>query len=139
MQNKSGADIPRKNEQLVVGYEFPPTSYKLDMPLISKYLEAVGSRQQDPSASGFVPPTAIAAYAMTAMSHSLLLPSGTIHASQELESFKAVPIGSTISCRGRIARKIDRGELHLMLIELDALDLDGETVLSGRATLVLPS
>ena len=139
MQNRSDTDVPIEHEQLAVGHEFPPASYDLDTSLVSRYLEAAGSKQRDPSISGFVPPMAIAAYAMTAMAHSFLPPAGTIHASQELEFFKAVPIGTTISCHSRIARKIDRGKLHLIVIELDALDSDGESVLSGKATLVLPS
>jgi hypothetical protein len=47
-------------EGLTPGYEFPPASYELSASLISKYLKAV-----DSSSVEFVPPLAIAAYAMT--------------------------------------------------------------------------
>ena len=135
MQNKGNSGLPLSFDQLVAGYEFPPASYELDAPLISKYLEATGRGGETEA----VPPLAIAAYAMNALSKSLVLPPGSIHASQELEFFKLVPIGTTISCHSRVAQKIERGKLHLLTIEFDALNQDKEKVLSGKATLVLPS
>jgi len=140
MQNKNNDSLPIKFEQLVIGYEFPPSSYELKASVISKYLEAVGSPSgQDSSAAEFVPPMAIAAYTMTAMSQVLSLPPGSIHAAQELEFIKLVPVGTTISCQGRVAQKVDRGSLHLLVIELDALNQDKEKVLTGQATIVMPS
>ena len=86
-----------------------------------------------------MPPLAIAAYVMTALSKSVILPPGSIHASQELEFFKLVPVGTSISCRSRVAQKLNRGKLHLLMIELEALNRDEEKVLSGKATLILPN
>ena len=129
MQNKG---LPLSFDQLVTGYEFPITSYKLDLSIISKYLIAVGLQSAE-----FVPPLAIAAYAMTALSKSLVLPPGSIHASQELEFFQSVPMGATIYCQGRVAQKLSRGKLNLLTIELSALNQAKEKVLSGKATLVL--
>jgi len=108
--------------------------------VIAKYLEAVGrpSGQGSPTLE-FVPPMAIAAYTMLVMLQSLSLPPGSIHASQELEFFKLVPVGTTINCRGRVAQKLNRGNLHLLVIELDALNQEQEKVLSGQATIVAPS
>jgi len=140
VQSKGNNGLPLSFDQLVAGYEFPVTSYELDASIISKYLEAVGRRsEQHALATKFVPPLVIAAYTMTALSKSLVLPPGSIHASQELEFFKLVPIGITINCRGRVTQKLSRGKLRLLVIELDALNQDEEKVLSGKATLVLPS
>lgn len=129
---------PISFEQLVAGYEFPSTSYQLSEPVISKYLEAVGG-QQHFLTSGIVPPLAIAAYAMTALSQSFSVPPGSIHASQEFEFLKLVPIGTTISCGGKIAQKVQRGRLHLVVLEINALNQDKEKVLSGKATIAVPS
>ncbi|MBI2831353.1 MAG: MaoC family dehydratase [Chloroflexi bacterium] len=127
-------------EQLAVGYEFPSTSYQLSPQLISKYTEAVGAQSEEKSpVAGFVPPLAIAAYIMTAMTKTVSLPPGTIHASQELEFLKPVPIGTTISCTSKVAQKVQRGKLNLLMIQLEALDQDKGKVLSGKATLVLPA
>ncbi len=123
-------------EKLVPGFEFAPVSHKLDASLISKYLAAVGAGE---CLVGYVPPLAIAAYVMNALTKSLVLPPGSIHAAQELEFFKMVPIGTTISCQGRVAQKLNRGKLHMLVIELDALNQGGDKVLSGKATLILPN
>jgi len=119
--------------ELVPGYEFPPASYELDTLLVAKYIKAV-----DSSADKIVPPLAVAACAMTAMSGVLLLPPGVIHASQEFEFFKLVPIGATVDCHARVAQKITRTKMHMLVLELSVFDEDRERVQSGKATIVLP-
>lgn len=121
-------------EELTPGYEFPPASYELSPSLISKYLKAV-----DIQGGEFVPPLAIAAYAMSATAESLSLPPGSIHASQELEFLKLVPIGSKVNCQARVARKLTRGKLHMLVLELNVFDQNKEKVQSGKATVMLPA
>ena len=82
---------------------------------------------------------AIAAFTMAAVAEAMDLPDGAIHASQELEFFKMVPVGATIDCRGRVAQNINRGKLNLLAIELEALDQNQEKVLGGQATLIISS
>jgi len=129
---------PISFEELAVGYEFPATSYELSQSLIAQYLEAVGGQQYFLT-SGVVPPLAIAAYAMTALSQSFSVPPGSIHAAQEFEFLKLVPIGSTVSCGGKIVQKVQRGRLHLLVLEINALNQDKEKVLSGKATVAVPT
>ena len=123
-------------EELIPGYEFPPANYKLSASLVSKYLKAV-----DSSGDGFVPPLAITACAIAAMAGSFSLPPGAIaiHASQELEFFKLVPIGATIECHTRVARKITRGKMSMLILELDVFDQSKARVQSGKATVALPT
>ncbi len=125
---------PPSFKQLPIGYEFPPSSYELSASVIGKYLEAVGE-SPDFLKSGVVPPLAIAACAMAALSQSFTVPPGSIHASQELEFLKLVSIGATISCGGKIAQKLERGRLNLVVLEINALNQDGEKVLTGKATI----
>ena len=140
MERKGSNAFPISIDELAIGYEFPPASYELKASVTSKYLEAVGRQnKQFPAELEFVPPLSIAAYVMTALSKSLLLPPGSIHAAQELEFFQLVPVGTTINCRGRVAQKLQRGKLHMLMIALEALNQDKEKVLSGEATLILPS
>jgi acyl dehydratase len=136
MENKEGTASTSLKE-LPIGHEFPSVSYELNQAVIEKYIGAVGE-SQDFLKSGVVPPLAIAACAITALSNSFAVPPGTIHAAQELEFLKIVPIGSTISCGGRIAHKLERGRLNLISIEISAVDRDDETVLSGKATIAVP-
>ena len=123
-------------EELIPGYEFPPATYELSASLVSKYLKAV-----DSAGDGFVPPLAITACAIAAMTGSFSPPSGTvvIHASQELEFFKLVPIGATIECHTGVAQKITRGKMSMLILELEVLDKGKEKVQSGRATIALPT
>ena len=120
-------------EELAPGYEFPPASYELSSTLISKYVKAV-----DSPGSEFVPPLAIAAYAMSVMAGSLSFPPGTIHASQEFEFFKLVPIGTVIDCHTKVIRKLARTMMRMLVLELNIFDENKERVQSGKATLVLP-
>jgi len=128
---------PASFEQLAVGHEFPSTSYQLTESVISKYVEAVGE-QRDFLTSGIVPPLAIAAYAMSALAKAFSVPPGSIHASQELEFLKAVPIGATISCGGKVVQKVERGRLNLIVLEINAITQDKEKVLTGKATIAIP-
>jgi hypothetical protein len=129
---------PLSFKQLPVGFEFPPISYELTEPVIGKYLEAVGE-EIDLLTSGIVPPLAIAACAMTALSQSFTVPPGSIHASQELEFLKMVPIGASISCGGKIAQKLERGSLNLVILEINVMNQAGEKVLTGKATIAAPN
>jgi acyl dehydratase len=129
---------PLSFKQLPVGFEFPPTRYELTEPVIAKYLEAVGE-ENDFLTSGIVPPLAIAACAMTALSQSFTVPPGSIHASQELEFLRVVPIGASISCGGKIAQKLERGSLNLVILEINVTNQAGEKVMTGKATIAAPN
>ena len=123
-------------EELTPGYKFPPVTYELSTSLVSKYLKAV-----DGVGDGFVPPLTITACAIAAMTKFFSLPSGTIaiHASQELEFFKLVPIGATIECRIGVVQKISRGKMSMLILEIEVVDQSKEKIQSGRATIALPT
>jgi hypothetical protein len=123
-------------EELTPGYKFPPATYELNASFVSKYLKAV-----DGVGDGFVPPLAIAACAIASMTKSFSPPPSTtiIHASQELEFSKLVPIGAAIECHARVAQKITRGKMGILIMDLEVLDKNKERVQSGRATIALPT
>ena len=134
MPDRSSNKTSMSYEELTPGYEFPPVAYELNIPLISKYQRAVDSQGGE-----FVPPLAMAAYAMTAMSSYLSLPPGAIHTSQELEFYKLVSIGAKVKCQAKVARKISRGQMHMLVLELNVWDENNEMVQSGKATVMLPA
>jgi len=123
-------------EGLVPGYKFPPATYELNASFVSKYLEAV-----DGAGNGFVPPIAITACAIATMTRSVPLPPGTIaiHASQDVEFLKLVPVGATIKCHIGVAQKIARGKMSMLVLELEVFDKAKEKVQSGKATVALPA
>ena len=120
--------------ELTPGYEFPPSIYELDEAIIGKYLKAVESPAQE-----YIPPLAIAAYAMKSMIDSLALPPGSIHASQEFEFIRPVSIGTSITCNARVVRKIARSQMNMLVLEIDVFNQKKEKVQSGKTTIVLPA
>ncbi len=123
-------------DQLTPRHKFSPATLQLSQSFVSKYLQAV-----DGTADGFVPPLAITACAIGAMTKCFSPPRSAvlIHASQELEFFKTVPVGTTIECHTRVAQKIARGKMGMLVLELEVFDGNREKVQSGRATIALPS
>ena len=125
-------------QQLKAGYQFPPTSYEMDSAMVAAYLKAVEETSALYQAAGLVPPTAVAAYAMSSLSNSISLPPGTIHVSQELEFIDTVGVGDTILCKAKVVKKQDRGGLHLMTVGLEVFSQDQKKVLAGKTGFVLP-
>ncbi len=121
-------------EELIPGYKFPPATYELSASLVSKYLKSV-----DSTGDGFVPPLAITALAIATMARSIPLPPGTtaIHASQDLEFFKPVPVGTTVECHTGVIQKIARGKMSMLILGLEVFDKGKEKVQSGKATIAL--
>ena len=132
MDNKGNISLPITYDKLTVGYEFPRANYEMSLPVVSKYLEGVG--EPSSQAVEYVPPLALTARTIAAMSE---LPAGVIHASQDLEFFKLVPVGTKIECHSRVAEKMDRGKMHLLSIEFAVYDEENEKLQSGKSTLVL--
>jgi hypothetical protein len=129
-------DKPISYEELTPGYKFPPATYELSASFVSEYSRAV-----DGADAGFVPPLAITACAIAAMTKSVPLPPRTIaiHASQELEFLRLVPVGAVIECHIGVAQKIARGKMSMLVLELEIFDKGRGRVQSGRATIALPA
>jgi len=125
--------------QLEAGYEFPPSSYKLDSSMVAMYLKAVEDTSSLYQDTELVPPMAVAAYAMAALSESISLPSGTIHVSQELEFIDTVSIKDTITSYAKVSRKQSRGKFHLLTIELNVFNQRQKAVLAGKTSFILPA
>jgi acyl dehydratase len=124
--------------QLTVGFEFSPQHYTMDDRLVSLYLEATFDSAELIRSAKLVPPMAVTAFAMNALSQSVALPSGTIHVTQELDFIKTVTVGDTIVCHSKVSRKVDRGGMHLMNIDLTVTNQSAETVLTGKVGFILP-
>lgn len=124
--------------QLSVGFEFPSQSYTMEDGLVSLYLDATADSSKLIRSAKLVPPMAVTAFAMNALSQSVALPSGTIHVTQELDFVKTVTLGDTIVCHSKVSRKVDRGGMHLMNIDLTVTNQSAETVLTGKVGFILP-
>jgi acyl dehydratase len=125
--------------QLEVGNEFPPTQYQVDSATVAAYLEAVQETSSLYRDTSIVPPLAVAARAMAALSEALSFPSGAIHVSQELEFMAMVSTRDELTSRARVSRKQDRGKLHLLTIDFQVVNQAGSPVLSGKTSFILPT
>jgi hypothetical protein len=76
--------------ELNTGYEFPPASFQLDSTIVANYIKAVGDNSPVYQNGKFVPPIAVAAFSMAALSKDISLPPGAIHVSQEIELVNTV-------------------------------------------------
>jgi acyl dehydratase len=124
--------------QLRAGFEFPPQSYVLDEAAVASYVEATQETDRLFLKEGLAPPMAVTAFAMSALSQSISMPSGTIHVSQELDFLKLVRVNDTITCLSKVSRKVERGGLRLMNTDIRVVNQNNETVLTGKVGFVLP-
>ena len=124
--------------QLEAGYEFPPSSYKLDSSIVATYLKAVEETSSLYQDTELVPPMAVAAYAMAALSESISLPPGTIHVSQEFEFMDAVSTKDTVTSYAKVSRRQDRGKFHLLTVFLNVFNQNQKKVLAGKTSFILP-
>ena len=130
---KEGEEI-----NLEAGYEFPTVYYTLDRSTIDSYLKAVEETSALYNETDLVPPTAVAALAMAALSEGAKFPDGAIHVSQKLNFKNTMHTGDVISCRSRISRSLKRAGMHLITVELLASDDHEHEVLSGEIAFIAP-
>ncbi|MDP2917714.1 MAG: MaoC family dehydratase [Dehalococcoidia bacterium] len=123
--------------QLEVGFEFPPSSCRLDSAMVDTYIRAVEENSPLYRDTSIMPPTALAACAMSALSKSVSFPPGSIHVSQELEFLDTVYREDTITCRSKVSRKRERGKLHLMTMDIEVYKNE-QKVMAGKVGFVLP-
>jgi len=124
--------------QLEAGYEFSPSSYKLDSSIVATYLKAVEDTSGLYQDNILMPPMLIAAYAMASLSETICLPSGTIHVSQEFEFIGAASTHDTFISYARVNRKQSRGKFHLLIVNFNVVNQNQKTVLAGKTSFILP-
>ncbi len=118
--------------------QFEPKQLTLDAATVADYLKAIGEESNFYRESGLVPPMAIAALAMGALAESLSLPGGSVHVSQDLEFQNVVSVGETVTCLARPGRRIERGQMRLMSLDIEVVNHDQKRVLGGRVAFMLP-
>jgi hypothetical protein len=130
------ADLPR-------GYELPAARFRLSGGDVRGYLEAVEDRSnaygQGREGPAWVPPLAVAALALRAILEQVELPAGALHASQEVEFRRPVPVGTSLHSRARVAQRSEMRGAVISVIEFDVAEEGSSTpALVGRATILAP-
>ena len=125
-------------EKLTAGYEFAPTDFQLDDGKVAAYLQAVDDDTHIYEEHKVVPPMAVAALAMAALSTGLVLPDGTIHVSQDLEFNDVAGIGERLTSYARVKRKVERGKFHILTIDINVTNQNNTKIVIGETSFILP-
>ena len=121
-----------------VGFEFAAQSFQLNQTVVDTYLKAVEDSNTIYQEHSLVPPTAVAAFSLTALSQGISLPPGAIHVSQQIEFKETVQIGDSITCHARVCKTHKRGNMHFINIELRVTTQDNREVQTGELAFILP-
>ena len=124
--------------KLETGYEFPSTGYRVDSSMVSAYLAAVGDDSDLYRDSDLVPPMAVAAYALSALSGTVSFRDGSVHVSQSVEFAGAITTSDTITSQATVARIQKRGKFHMLSMNLTARKDDNSVVFRGKTDFILP-
>ena len=129
--------MPPSLTTLEKGHRFAPATFELSEGWVSDYVAAV----EDAAIAGvgdYVTPMALAALSIRALLEQSPLPSGSIHAAQELAFARPAAIGESLSVRAEIVSRGQRRGWVLMGVGLSVEDLAGGVVMDGRATITFP-
>lgn len=127
--------------QLQPGQRISRERLTLDAEAVERYAEAVGDASSPKAQDGtpLVNPMAIGALALSAVINALRIPGGTIHAGQELDFGKALPVGAELISTATVAQNSVRREWRFLVVSLTAADDDGNAVMQGKSTIMLPT
>ena len=134
--------MPVDYATLTLGQEISNRTYRLDADHVAGYVEAVGDRSGifDADADlAVAPPMCVAALSLRGVVQDLKIPTGTLHAGQELEFTGAVRVGDTLTCRATVVRNSVRGEWRHMVVELAVENGARRQVMRGKSTMVFPA
>jgi hypothetical protein len=122
------------------GFRFTPFRLDLDPAAVRRYLNAVSDSSQvydDGASVSLTPPLAIAAFALREMLAQVELPAGAVHSGQEIGSFRAIPVGSTLHCEAVVSQRSVRAGWVAIVVDFEASDPAGGPVLFSARTSVL--
>ena len=127
--------------QLQAGQRISEERLTLDAEAVGRYAEAVGDASSPAAKDGtpLVNPMAVGALALSAVINALKIPGGTIHAGQELDFGRALPIGAELTCTAIVAQNSVRREWRFLVVSLTAADDEGNAVMQGKSTIMLPT
>lgn len=120
------------------GHEFDIGAVDVSPDGVERYLAAVEDANTLYAEHRLAPPLAVAALALARLLDVIELPGGTLHTGQEIEMHGGVPIGATLSMRGRIAQHAQRAGIVIIVIEFALTALDSSIPsLTGRTTVMV--
>ena len=121
-----------------VGYDFVPISFQLSDREVALYLKSVSANQGWYQEHGYVPPTAMAAFALRGILIEINLPGGAIHSAQQFTVHRPVSSTEIIEFIAKLTQNAVWKGWRFVSVQYYGLDFRGNTVINGRSTVVIP-
>ena len=121
-----------------VGYEFAHLRFQLHQSEVELYCRSVGESNPISSQHRLVPQTALAAYALRGILREINLPPGAIHTAQDTSLLRPIKSDEAITFHARLTRNSLRSGWRIVSVDFSGLDEDGNLVIRGRSTVVIP-
>ncbi|MFH1560228.1 MAG: hypothetical protein ABID84_02290 [Chloroflexota bacterium] len=121
-----------------VGYEFAPIRFQLQPQEVALYLQAVGECNDLFQQRRFVPPTALAAYALRGILREMNLPPGALHSAQEISLSRPVASDQAIVFSAKLTRNLVQRGWRFVSVDFSGIDEDEKMVIRGKSTVVVP-
>lgn len=120
-----------------VGYEFVPVRFQLQPREVDLYLQAVGESNPLFRQQGVVPPTALAAYALSGILREINLPPGAIHSAQDASVSRPIASDEAIVFRARLTQNSVWKGWRFVSVDFTGVDEEERQVIHGRSTVVM--
>lgn len=124
-------------ENSTIHLKIEPTS--IGKETVREYMNAVGDNLQLYQELHALPPNALAAYVLRELINKMNLPAGTIHASQEIESLRIIPIEEILYCDMTISKPKRRKGLNTISAEFIVKDAEANDLLRGKSLVLIPA
>jgi len=121
------------------GYIISSASYTFSPADVEAYLAATEDTGDLYREASVIPPMAVAALSMGAISDSISFPDGAVHVSQQMEFCGAVVAGQSVVCISRVLARRKRGPFNMLTLGIDVENKDGAIVYGGKTSVLLPS
>ena len=135
MSDKNTADY----DNLEPGYIISSASYTFLPADVEAYLVATDDAGDLYHESSIVPPMAVAALSMGAISDSISFPDGAVHVSQQMEFCGAVKKGESVVCTSKFISRRKRGPFNMLVLGIEVKNKDDIIVYDGETSVLLPS
>ena len=125
-------------QDLPTGYKFTPINIELSSRDVMLYLESVQDDRFATDMVGWVPPTSLAAYALGSILNEISLPSGSVHASQEISLSREVRDDEVVTFNATLVQNSIRKNWRFLSIEFVGEGKSGGEFLNGKTMVLVP-
>ncbi len=121
------------------GHVISSASYTFSAKDVEAYLAATADDGALTRDAYTIPPMAVAALAMGAISEDISFPDGAVHVSQQMEFRGAVKVAESVVCTSTVLSRRKRGSFNMLTLGMEVKNETGTVVYYGKTTVLLPS